>query len=95
MLEIDLFRGNLNMFLEQKGWNQEPEIFFSRTKSHFKDDGWDGMRDKLKSCVFECVGPQTNHCDYKKLEEIFLKNNGLLNKVYAALTKVLEKGEGV
>lgn len=89
MLSVDLLRGSLNMFLE-KNEKQEPSVSVFRSRLYFQDDNWDGMKSKLERQGFICERPQSAYYNPKKLEEIFSRDEGSLEKVYQAICKLAD-----
>lgn len=88
MLSIDLFRKNLNMFLDPKG-RMEPDFLLFRSRPYFKDDDWDGYRRVLENRGYICEGPHFKNLDQGKLKAIYEQNDGLLEKVYDALMMII------
>lgn len=88
MLSIDLFRGNLNIFLDPKG-KLEPDFLVFRTKPYFKDDDWDGYRKVLESRGYLCEGPQYNNIDKNELMAIYEQKDNTLENVYSALMSII------
>lgn len=89
MLSIDLFRGNLNMFLDPKK-QTEPDILLFRSKPYFKNDDWDGCRKILENRGYICEGPQFRNIDQNQLEAIYKQDDRLLETVYNALMMVIQ-----
>ena len=93
MLSIDLFRSNLNMFLDPNR-QMQPDFLLFRSKPYFKDDDWDGYRKILENQGYVCEGPQFKHLDQDKLKAIYQQDDAALEDVYNALVTVI-KGDAL
>ncbi|XCP85312.1 hypothetical protein ABXS75_00430 [Roseburia hominis] len=91
MLSVDLLRGKLNLFLEDKEYPVEPDISVFRSRPYFCDDGWDGMRHKLNAAGYICEGPQYQHYDEAALKDLYARNNGKLEKIYQMILLLVKE----
>lgn len=82
MLEIDILRGQFNLLLNK---STEPDILISRSKPHFSDDNWEGMKSRLEQKGYQCENIQHATYDTERLKAIYEQENGYLEEVYGQL----------
>ena len=78
--DVDLLRGNLNLFLNEG--EKEPPYSITRALSTSNNDCWSGMKEKLLKNGFICGNVKRCNTTPKLINNIMKRNNCLLERVY-------------
>lgn len=78
--DVDLLRGNLNLFLNEG--EKEPPYSITRALITSNNDYWSGMKEKLLKNGFICGNVKRCNTTPKLINNIMKRNNCLLERVY-------------
>lgn len=80
MLDVDLLRGNLNLFFDEEG--TEPDILIDRGTTSMNADNWNGMKKRLEKRGCICSPILSKYWEPSRFAEVLDANKHLLERIY-------------